>query len=85
MPPPVLAGWVCWHWGTENKLRHVRDVTYDEDRSQVRTGNAPRVMATLRNTAIGLLRAAGFDNLAEANPQGGPPAQTPADLALPGP
>ena len=66
-PPLVLAGWVRQHWGIENKLHHVRDVTYDEDRSQVRTGSAPQVMATLRNTAIGLLRAAGFDNIAEAN------------------
>ena len=66
-PPLTLAGWVRRHWGIENKLHHVRDVTYDEDRSQVRTGSAPQVMATLRNTAIGLLRAAGFDNIAQAN------------------
>jgi predicted transposase YbfD/YdcC len=32
----------------ENKLHWVRDVTYQEDKSLVRTGNAPRVMATLR-------------------------------------
>src|SRR5690349_10718758 len=38
----------CLHW--------VRDVTYDEDRSQVRTGNGPRVMASLRNLAIAILR-----------------------------
>ena len=66
-PPLALAAWVRQHWGIENKLHHVRDVTYDEDRSQVRTGSAPQVMATLRNTAIGLLRAVGFDNIAEAN------------------
>lgn len=66
-PPLVLAGWVRGHWGIENTLHHVRDVTYDEDRSQVRTGSAPQVMASLRNTAIGLLRGAGFDNIAEAN------------------
>ena len=44
----------------------VRDVTFDEDRSQVRTGQAPRVMATLRNTVISLLRLAGWDNIAKA-------------------
>lgn len=66
-PALVLSGWVRRYWGIENKLHHVRDVTYDEDRSQVRTGSAPQVMAALRNTAIGLLRAAGFDNIAEAN------------------
>jgi hypothetical protein len=39
-------------------------VTFDEDRSQVRTGHAPRVMATLRNLAISVLRRAGATNIA---------------------
>lgn len=43
------------HWTIE-ALHHMRDVTYDEDRSRIRTGNAPRTMATLRNLAISLLR-----------------------------
>jgi hypothetical protein len=42
----------------------VRDVTLDEDRSQVRVGNAPRLMAALRNLAIGVLRTAGHINIA---------------------
>jgi len=63
-PPPVLATWVQEHWGIENRLHWVRDVSYDEDRSQVRTGHAPAVMATLRNTAISLLRLAGWANIA---------------------
>ena len=50
----------------DNRLHWVRDVTYDEDRSQVRTGNAPRVMATMRNTAISLLRLDGWTNIASA-------------------
>ena len=54
------------HWGIENKLHWVRDVTFDEDRSQVRTGAGPHVMATLRNTAISLLRLAGWTNIAHA-------------------
>ncbi len=41
-------------------------VTFDEDRSQVRTGYAPQVMATLRNTAISLLRRDGWTNIASA-------------------
>lgn len=65
-PPAVLADWVQGHWGIENKLHYVRDVTFDEDRSQIRTGNAPRVMATLRNTAISLLRLSGWTNIARA-------------------
>jgi hypothetical protein len=50
----------------DNRLHWVRDVSFDEDRSQVRTGHTPRVMATLRNTAISLLRLTGWDNIAEA-------------------
>jgi predicted transposase YbfD/YdcC len=63
-PPATLAGWVQGHWGIENRLHWCRDVTFDEDRSQVRTGTAPQVMATLRNTAISLLRLAGWHNIA---------------------
>lgn len=47
------------HWIIENGLHWVRDVVYDEDRSRVRKGNGPRMMATLRNLAISLLRLAG--------------------------
>jgi predicted transposase YbfD/YdcC len=54
------------HWGVENRLHWVRDVTFDEDRSRVRTGHAPHVMAAIRNTAIGLHRAAGASNIAAA-------------------
>ncbi len=64
-PPPTLASWVQGHWAIENRLHWVRDVTYDEDRSQVRTGNSPHVMATLRNTAISLLRLTGVQNIAQ--------------------
>jgi predicted transposase YbfD/YdcC len=52
------------HWCIENRLHWVRDVTFDEDRSQVRCGSTPEVMATFRNTAIGLLRMAGEVNIA---------------------
>lgn len=65
-PPATLAAWIQGHWGIENRLHWVRDVTFDEDRSQARTGNAPHVMATLRNTAISFLRLAGWTNIAAA-------------------
>jgi predicted transposase YbfD/YdcC len=65
--PAVLAAWVRGHWHVENKLHWVRDVTYQEDKSLVRTGNAPRVMATLRGLAISLLRLDGHSNIAAAN------------------
>jgi predicted transposase YbfD/YdcC len=65
--PAVLAAWVQGHWHIENKLHWVRDVTYQEDKSLVRTGNAPRVMATLRSLAISILRLDSHTNIAAAN------------------
>jgi hypothetical protein len=43
-------------------LHHVRDTTFAEDASHLRTGNAPRAMPTLRNLAIGALRISGAKN-----------------------
>lgn len=54
------------HWHIENKLHYVRDVTYREDKSQVRAGKIPQVMAALRNVAIGLIRVLGATNIAAA-------------------
>jgi predicted transposase YbfD/YdcC len=54
------------HWHIENKSHWVRDVIFDEDRSQLRQGRLPQVMATLRNTVIGLLRAHTMDAIAKA-------------------
>lgn len=65
-PPARLAGWVQGHWGIENRLHWVRDVTFGEDNSQVRTGQAPHVMAACRNHAISMLRITGWDNIAAA-------------------
>jgi predicted transposase YbfD/YdcC len=64
--PARLLDLVRGHWQIENKSHWVRDVTFDEDRSQVRCGNIPQVMAALRNTTIGLLRWAGYTNIAAA-------------------
>ncbi len=50
----------------DSRLQWVRDVTFDEDRSQFRTWNAPQVMATRRNTAISLLRPTGATSIAAA-------------------
>src|SRR5207302_8704835 len=62
--PERLLALVRGQWQIENKSHWVRDVTFDEDRSQVRCGNIPQVMSALRNTAIGLLRWAGHTNIA---------------------
>jgi predicted transposase YbfD/YdcC len=61
--PARLALLIRRHWTVE-ALHHVRDVTFAEDASQLRTGNAPRAMATCRNLAIGALRMAGVRNIA---------------------
>ncbi|WUD63499.1 transposase (plasmid) [Nocardia sp. NBC_00511] len=58
--------WLRGHWGIENTVHWIRDVTFDEDRSQIRTGSGPQVMATLRNIAISLHRLYGETNIAEA-------------------
>jgi predicted transposase YbfD/YdcC len=66
LSPERLRTLVRGHWQIENKSHWVRDVTFDEDRSQVRCGNIPQVRAALRNTTIGLLRWAGYSNMAAA-------------------
>jgi predicted transposase YbfD/YdcC len=62
--PAELAAIIRGHWLIEDRLHW--DVTYDEDRSQVRTGNGPRVMASLRNLAITVLRLSGETSIAAA-------------------
>ncbi|MFD3586819.1 ISAs1 family transposase [Streptomyces sp. NPDC058683] len=54
-----LATWIRGHWGIENLPHHVRDRTFREDDSKVRTGTPPRAMASLRNLAISAFRQDG--------------------------
>jgi len=56
--PERLATLVRGHWGIE-ALHWIRDVTFDEDRSQLRNGSAPQILAGLRNLAVGVLHASG--------------------------
>jgi predicted transposase YbfD/YdcC len=62
--PQQVLGFLRNYWRIENQSHWVRDVTFDEDRSQVRCGAIPEVMAAFRTTAIGLLRVAGETNIA---------------------
>jgi predicted transposase YbfD/YdcC len=64
--PARLAAIIRGHWLIEDRLHWVRDMDFDEDRSQVRTASGPRVMATLRNLAITILRLAGHASIAAA-------------------
>jgi predicted transposase YbfD/YdcC len=63
--PARLADLLRGHWAIE-ALHRVRDTTFCEDASQVRTGAAPNVMAALRNLVIGVLSRAGPVNVAAA-------------------
>lgn len=63
--PKELTDWLRGHWAIE-VLHHIRDTVYREDASRLRSGNAPRVLATLRNTAISLLRLDGVTSIAPA-------------------
>jgi hypothetical protein len=63
--PARLADLLRGHWAIE-ALHHIRDTTFAEDASQLRTGAGPHVMAALRNLVIGVLCRAGPVNLAAA-------------------
>lgn len=81
-PIQQVTAWICSHWHLENRLHWVRDVTFDEDRSQVRTGAGPRVMATLRNLTISLLRLNGEDNIKGATDNYSMCPRLPVDLVI---
>ncbi|MDQ1537892.1 MAG: hypothetical protein QOE58_2285 [Actinomycetota bacterium] len=61
-----LADAIRGHWSIENRLHWIRDVTFAEDHSQIRTGHGPQVMATFRNLAVSLHRLHGATNIAAA-------------------
>ena len=60
----TLLGWARGHWGIENRLHYVRDVTMGEDANRTRTGSGPQVLAALRNLAVSKLRLEGISNIA---------------------
>lgn len=61
----VVADAIRGHWRIAS-LHWIRDVTFGEDLCQVRTGNGPAVMASLRNTAVGRHRLDGATKIASA-------------------
>ncbi len=62
--PARLLDLVRGHWHIENGLHYVRDVTFGEDRSRLRTGNAPQILAALRNLVITLIHRSGSHEIA---------------------
>ena len=61
-----LAAIIRGHWGIEDRLHWVRDLDFDEDRSQIRIAAGPRIMASLRNLVITILRITGAASIAAA-------------------
>ncbi len=68
LPPTVAAHaeFVICDCAIENRVHYVRDVTMGEDAHQIRSGNAPQMLAALRNSIIGLIRNKGWTNIADA-------------------
>lgn len=64
--PADLGDAVRGHWHVENELHWIRHVTYDENRSQIRTGNGPQVMASLHNLAVTVLPLSSVTNITAA-------------------
>jgi len=62
----ALLGMTREHWGIENGLHYVRDVTLREDASQIKKGSAPQVMAILRNIVVFVFNRLGHKNAAAA-------------------
>jgi hypothetical protein len=62
----ALLGWLRGHWGIENRLHYVRDVTMGEDANRTSIGSGPQALAALRNLAISKLRLDGVTNIAAA-------------------
>jgi predicted transposase YbfD/YdcC len=52
------------HWYIENGLHYVRDVDFGEDRSRLRSGNAPQVMAAVLHLVITLIHRCGSSQIA---------------------
>lgn len=70
LPPTVadtdrLLVLVRGHWQIENGVHYVKDVTMGEDRSRIRTGHGPSIMAMLRDTVVSVLHRAGWRTIAE--------------------
>ena len=63
--PAHLNHYTRGHWTVE-AVHWVRDVTFGEDLCQLRTGTAPRALASFRNLALNAFRLAGRANIAHA-------------------
>ena len=58
LPPEKILKAIRWHWGIENSLHWILDMSFNEDYSRIRKENAPHIMAIFRHVALNLLQAA---------------------------
>jgi predicted transposase YbfD/YdcC len=58
-----FAEGIRYHWGIENRLHYVKDVTFKEDASKVNTGNAPGILSLFRNLVINIARINGENRI----------------------
>ncbi|MGH2517198.1 MAG: ISAs1 family transposase [Ktedonobacterales bacterium] len=63
-PPAALEAAWRGHWGIENQVHYVRDVTLGEDAGQAHLGSTPQALAALRNGLLSLLRRQGYTRIA---------------------
>jgi predicted transposase YbfD/YdcC len=54
------------HWSIENSLHYIKDETFKEDSSRIRTKNAPANLSLIRNIAINIFRENNYENIAQA-------------------
>lgn len=65
-PAPVFNEGIRSHWAIENSLHYVKDVTFKEDASKIRTKNAPQNISLLKNIVINIFRKNNYSNMAQA-------------------
>ena len=51
-----MLGAIRGHWGVENSVHWVMDVSFGEDASRVRKGNGAEIFAVLRRMALNMLK-----------------------------
>ena len=68
---PALNSMLQNHWGIENKVRYMRHTAFNEDKNQVRHGNAAQVRASLANLTMNILRLAGYEQVSKTRRKAG--------------
>lgn len=62
----IFSDGIRGHWQIENGLHYVKDVTFKEDRSRIRTKNSPQNKSLIINIVINIFRKNNYQNMAQA-------------------